>query len=108
MPYSPPVHSIKQSEQSRLQGQKEYNRTKRENQSFYSSSQWTKASKQYRKANPLCVMCNGKGITTPAQCVDHIKPIKYGGDPFSHDNLRSLCNMHHAQVTVEQNEKYNK
>ena len=107
MPHSPPVHSIKQSEQSRLQGQKEYNRTKRENQDFYSSGLWTRVSKQYRKTNPLCVMCKSEGRATPAQCVDHIIEIKDGGSSLEASNLQSLCYSHHNTKSSQERQNRN-
>jgi 5-methylcytosine-specific restriction endonuclease McrA len=33
--------------------------------------------------------------------VDHIIPLKDGGEPFSFSNLQSLCHMHHGQKTEQ-------
>uniref|UniRef100_A0A3B0LZ02 HNH nuclease domain-containing protein n=1 Tax=Arsenophonus endosymbiont of Trialeurodes vaporariorum TaxID=235567 RepID=A0A3B0LZ02_9GAMM len=38
--------------------------------------QWDKYRLIYLKAHPLCVMCESKGIYTPAKIVDHIIPIE--------------------------------
>lgn len=63
---------------------------------LHSSYAWIKASKAYRQANQLCVMCSRTGLVEPARVVDHIVPHK--GDPalfWDHNNWQSLCFRHH-------------
>ena len=70
---------------------------------------WSKYSKQYRLNNPLCVLCEKKGILKLAQCVDHIKPVVDGqNDPlfWEPSNHRSLCNVCHSTVTALQDGGY--
>jgi hypothetical protein len=43
------------------------------------SCRWDPVSRQYRRANPLCVGCAAVGRTTLAQLVDHIVPHKRAG-----------------------------
>lgn len=69
---------------------------RRNDNSFYQLSAWRKASHAYRKAYPLCAECERQGRTTPAQMVDHIKPLADGGAAFDWNNLQALCNQCHA------------
>lgn len=67
---------------------------------FYHREKWTRLSVAYRKENPLCVLCQDKGIITPAQVADHIKPIHQGGDPWSRENLQALCTSCHNKKSA--------
>lgn len=61
-------------------------RTDLEEQAFYKSERWKRLRKWKLMQNPLCEICGAV-----AQVVDHIKPIKDGGDWMAIDNLQSLC-----------------
>ena len=52
-------------------------------------------------ANPLCVLCEGKGLTVAAREVDHIVPLHAGGTD-ARSNLRGLCIACHASLTRQQ------
>lgn len=104
MPTSPPVHQWSHQQAARKQDQKDYNRTKRKNQSFYGSHQWRKVSQWYRKQSPLCEYCKAEGSATIGDVVDHIIEIKDGGDPYSADNLQTLCHRHHNRKTADKRE----
>jgi 5-methylcytosine-specific restriction protein A len=65
------------------------------NDKFYNSWPWRKARKAFRLKNPLCKHCDDNGITTAAKVVDHIIPMKAGGDPLKESNFQSLCNRCH-------------
>ena len=64
---------------------------------------WQRASKQFRKENPLCAECGRYGITRQADCVDHIVPHK--GDMklfWDRSNWESLCfNCHNRKTAKE-------
>jgi 5-methylcytosine-specific restriction protein A len=62
---------------------------------FYNSRAWRNFSINHRKKHPLCVKCQEKGIITQAQLVDHIVPIRKGGNPFDTSNCQSLCHPCH-------------
>ncbi|HGJ5863645.1 HNH endonuclease [Arsenophonus nasoniae] len=66
--------------------------------------QWDKYRLMYLKAHPLCVMCESKGIYTPAKIVDHIIPIEGGSDVLFwwQDNHQSLCQGCHSHKTITQ------
>lgn len=53
--------------------------------------------------NPLCVHCAKKGDVTPADVVDHIKPIKKGGAKLDESNLQGLCHKCHNRKTYYEN-----
>ncbi|WP_441256062.1 HNH endonuclease [Tardiphaga sp. 285_C5_N1_2] len=57
---------------------------------------WDKAAAAFKLANPLCVMCEKRGLVTPVYAVDHIIPHK--GDMtlfWDQNNWQSLCRPHH-------------
>ena len=63
---------------------------------------WRKARIQYLAANPLCVMCDEEGKTSPATEVDHIR--KHNGDPvlfWDVHNWQGLCAYHHRSVKAQ-------
>lgn len=63
---------------------------------------WAKFSKWYRREHPLCVICERKGYTTPAEHVDHIVPLEHGGEKYDEDNLQSLCVACHNAKTARE------
>jgi len=69
---------------------------------FYNTRAWHKTRYAYRKRHPMCKMCEDKGITKLAEMVDHITPIKDGGDPLDWNNLQSLCNKCHRRKTLRE------
>ena len=56
---------------------------------------WAKVSKYVRSSEPLCRMCRW----APSEMVDHIVPLKQGGERLALDNLQPLCNKCHAIKT---------
>jgi 5-methylcytosine-specific restriction protein A len=49
--------------------------------------------------HPLCVHCQAKGITKPAEELDHILPISKGGGNEA-ENLQGLCKECHEAKTI--------
>ncbi|GGD85896.1 HNH endonuclease signature motif containing protein [Planktosalinus lacus] len=66
---------------------------------FYNQTKWRKFSKQYREKNPICVHCEDKGIVTAVDVCDHIRGLgfllKNNLDPYSEDEVQSLCSRCH-------------
>ena len=64
-------------------------------------SRWTKVAKQYRVNNPLCIMCQAKGILKLNNCVDHIEPVSGPDDPkfWDESNWQGLCTSCHSEKT---------
>lgn len=71
--------------------------------SFYSSSEWKIARKEYLLEHPVCIFC-GK----PATIVDHIIPIKDGGAPLDGRNFQPLCWGCHSRKSVEDGSRFRK
>jgi 5-methylcytosine-specific restriction enzyme A len=67
---------------------------KEEADGFYQSAAWKKVRRVYIKNNPLCASCY---LPTPASVVDHITPIRLGGDKLNFSNLQALCVPCHAK-----------
>ena len=59
---------------------------------FYVSRAWRRRRREHLLAEPLCRVCGIVG-----EEVDHIIPIKLGGDKWDESNLQTLCNRHHQQ-----------
>ena len=82
------------------------NRTKKASKSDYRASkherygsEWPKLSLRYRKANPLCQMCEQEGRTEVAVDVHHI--VKVADNPsllLEWDNLLSVCRKCHYKL----------
>jgi 5-methylcytosine-specific restriction protein A len=62
---------------------------------FYHSPAWRKLRAQILQESPLCVHCQKNNQLIPATVVDHIKPIRLGGEPLDPANLTPLCKRHH-------------
>jgi len=85
----------------------EYDRN-REKDPFYNSPAWVRSRGMYAKKNPLCKECLKRGLIVPMKIVDHIVPIKHGGEKLSWSNFRSLCQECHNRKTGEDKRKYGK
>lgn len=72
---------------------------------FYHSPAWVNLRNAYRQAYPLCSECNKKGIVTPMNVVDHIRPISQGGAKLDWNNLQSLCTPHHNSKSRKEQQR---
>ena len=59
---------------------------------FYDSAKWRKLRSIYIRRHP---MCEHPGCNKAGNVVDHIIPIRQGGNPLDWDNLQTLCHSHH-------------
>lgn len=59
---------------------------------------WQKVREQVLLSDPLCAVCGAL-----AADVDHITPIRAGGDILNRDNLQPLCRSCHNQKTRREN-----
>ncbi|MBF0185454.1 MAG: HNH endonuclease [Magnetococcales bacterium] len=64
---------------------------------FYSTSRWRACRAAFLRDNPLCCKCV---YPTPATIVDHVVPIKQGGDRWSTSNMQPLCKPCHDRKTM--------
>ena len=56
----------------------------------YNTSRWRRYRASYLKLNPLCAECDHA-----ATVVDHITPVRLGGEFWEPDNHQPLCAHHH-------------
>ena len=68
-----------------------------EERRFYGSNLWKNIRQAHRINEPLCRECKKQGRVTAMYVVDHIQPIRDGGNPTDGDNLQSLCERHHNE-----------
>ncbi len=64
---------------------------------FYDTESWRNKRDYYLEKNPLCNNC-GDAATE----VDHIVPLRQGGDKWDDGNLQSLCKPCHGKKTAEE------
>jgi 5-methylcytosine-specific restriction endonuclease McrA len=86
-------HKQSQSNQEVLQRRSDESGTEL---SFYTNARWRRLRKWKLADTTLCEQCS-----RVAQEVDHIQPIRDGGDPYAIDNLQSLCKSCHSKKTVQ-------
>ena len=81
---------------------KQYNEYGRDNftKNFYKTPEWLHARKQQLNQHPFCAECLKAGKRTRATMVDHIVPIKQGGERFAPSNLQSLCWSCHSRKSA--------
>ena len=78
------------------ENQKIYNKRRGSASSRGYNHQWQKVARLVRASEPICRMCK-KNV---AEMVDHINPLKKGGDRLALDNLQPLCNRCHRVKTI--------
>ncbi len=86
-----PLHSARQAEHDERRGSSR--------QRGY-DARWQRVRAMHLAAEPLCRMCVQAGRVTVASMVDHIMPIRDGGEVLNDDNLQSLCERCHDAKTA--------
>jgi len=66
---------------------------------FYSTKRWKTVRRNQLRAHPYCQQ---PGCMKLATQVDHITPLRDGGDPYAATNLQSLCKPHHSAKTARE------
>ena len=74
----------------------------REHKAFYDSSTWRKFRLEVLRREPFCRACRALGCARLADMVDHIVPIRLGGDRLSWANLAPLCGPCHQAKRGEE------
>jgi 5-methylcytosine-specific restriction protein A len=78
---------------------REYNQARAaknlESDKAYHTAAWRKLRLSVLNAEPLCRKCRSMSKVTPAYLVDHIVPVKQGGEFWDRENLQPLCNDCH-------------
>jgi 5-methylcytosine-specific restriction protein A len=89
----------------RAQQHRDYGRARRgfdTELGFYQSAAWRGVRAAFLRANPLCLLCNARGRLVAAKVVDHITPLKAGGERVDASNLQGLCvSCHNAKTARE-------
>ena len=85
-----------------------YNKYERDNfsRTFYNSPRWRELRKRKLSISPLCEECKKNGTFVKATMVDHITPIKQGGEAFDINNLQSLCWSCHSRKSVQEGSRF--
>ena len=65
---------------------------------FYNSKAWRSLRNYKIQLNPLCEICETKGLTEPGKEIDHIQAIRDNGPMLSLGNLQTLCRSCHASM----------
>lgn len=71
--------------------------SKTDNSKIYNSQRWRRLRKWFFVNNPLCAECERNGLITAGTDVDHITPIRLGGEVYDENNLQTLCKSCHAR-----------
>lgn len=67
----------------------------------YCTTQWAKLRKVKLAHNPLCEICERRGLLVEAVAVDHFVPIRQGGPAFpALSGLLALCTSCHNEKTA--------
>jgi 5-methylcytosine-specific restriction protein A len=88
--------------------QQEYDHS-RKGDSFrklYGSPRWKRVRASHLASEPLCRPCKRRGRIEATRIVDHITPIRRGGDPFDDSNLQSLCWSCHSEKSIREGSRY--
>lgn len=95
-------------ERHRKQEQREYDKSRKNDpfRKLYSSSRWKRIRASHLAREPLCRACKERGRLEAARIVDHISPIRSGGDPFDDANLQSLCWSCHSEKSIKERSRY--
>ncbi|WP_199556241.1 HNH endonuclease [Sandaracinobacteroides hominis] len=68
---------------------------------IYSTARWRRLRRAKLVEFPLCQDCEAAGRLKPAEAVDHVIPVRLGGEAFpALSGLRSLCNRCHSRKTA--------
>ena len=71
----------------------------------YHTTRWRKLRKRFISQFPLCAECLTFDKVVEAKVVDHIKPIKDGGEMYDWDNLQSLCHSCHNSKSARERKR---
>lgn len=70
--------------------------------SFYNSRAWRNTRRVKIATNPNCEMCAKIGKFVKGTVVDHIMPIRLGGNGLHMDNLQTLCTSCHNSKSAKE------
>ena len=90
--------------------ERNYNKYERDkkSQKFYQSIGWKTMRKRKLAQNPFCEECEKQNKFMKASMVDHIRPIRQGGDALDINNLQSLCWSCHSRKSAQEGSRWGK
>ena len=92
-----PEHTILYEQQA-VAADREYDRDRGNSSDRGYDYRWREVRIRFMRVHPICQRCAGRGRTTAASLVHHIKPINEGGARYETKNLMSLCNDCHEVI----------
>jgi 5-methylcytosine-specific restriction protein A len=98
-----------QSNNTHLATRRHYDKERADDpyRAIYRSRHWTEVTRPFIFArDPLCkiaVLCEGKA---PSVEVDHVVPIRSGGDPWDTNNLQGACHACHSHKTATEDSEF--
>lgn len=63
---------------------------------------WRRLRSWFLARHPLCEHCKREGRLEPANEVDHITPLRWGGARLDQNNLQALCKSCHSKKTARE------
>lgn len=101
-----PAHQRDNGDRDR---RREYDR-KRERDPRYQSPAWQRTRKFILARDPLCkiaVVCKRRfGYPAPSTEVDHVIPVRDGGDFWDPANLQGACHSDHSRKTATEDSSF--
>jgi 5-methylcytosine-specific restriction protein A len=73
---------------------------------FYHTAQWRRVRAGVVREEPCCRHCLARGKVTATKVVDHIVPVKHGGDMWERSNLQGLCNDCHEIKSASEGSRF--
>jgi 5-methylcytosine-specific restriction endonuclease McrA len=70
--------------------------------SRYDTAAWQRVRAAHKAKHPLCACCKAQGRTVAATVVDHITPVRLGGDFWDTNNHQSLCTPCHQAKSASE------
>lgn len=95
-------------EKHKKENNKIYNQYQRDelSRTFYRTPRWIETRKKKLHLSPFCEECKKVGTMVVGKVVDHIVPIKQGGEPYDLDNLQTLCWSCHSRKSIEEGSRF--
>ena len=95
-------------EKHKKESNKIYNQYKRDelSRTFYRTPRWIETRKRKLQISPFCEECYKRGTVVTGKIVDHIIPIKDGGEPYDMNNLQTLCWSCHSRKSVIEGSRF--
>ena len=73
----------------------------------YQTQEWRAIRRQVLQHEPLCRDCKANGIIKTANVIDHIKPVRLGGEFWETTNMQPLCTSCHNRKSAYESKGIN-